>query len=226
MIFAPPPPPVALSASPPRIALAARETRALWVTNPGRAPAVVAIAPAGYALALRGRPQVEPQRRPQWLRITPTRLVLAPRSSGTVTVSTRSVRGVGPGDHAALVVLRIQPQTRDIGVRMQIGVVVVMRVPGKVKHRLQLQGVKVRHGILELKVANRGNVAERLTPRRLRITVVQGGRVVARLRARDRELLPSSRGVIALQCRARGHLRVRVTIDQANRRSFAVEAAP
>lgn len=216
MILAPPPPPVALSASPPRIALAARETRALWVTNPGRAPAVVAIVPAGYALAPRGRPQVEP-RRPQWLRVAPSRLVLAPRSSGTVTVSARASRAVGPGDHAALVVLRIRPRTGEIGVRMQIGVVVTMRVPGPVRRAVQVQGVEVRRRLLELTVTNRGNVTEWLSPRRLRVAIVQGGRVVARLRSPVREVLPHTRGVLVLACPVRGRFRVVVTLDGARR---------
>jgi hypothetical protein len=214
MILAPPPPPpVALSASPPRIALAPRETRALWVTNPGRAPAVVAVVPAGYAVALRGRPKVEPQRRPTWLRLNPSRLTLAPRTSATVTVSARPPRGLGPGDHAALVVLRMQPRAGDIAVRMQIGIVVVMRVPGKVRHRVHVQDLRVRRGVLELTVANRGNVSERLSPRRLRVTIVRGGRVVARPRPPARELLPSSRGVITMRYRVRGRCKVIVVLD-------------
>ena len=223
MIPAPPPSPVALSASPPRIALAARESRVLWVTNPGRAPAVVAVVPAGYALALRGRPQVEPQRRPTWLRLTPRRLTLAPRSSGAVTVSTRAERGLGPGDHAALVVLRMQRRAGEIGVRMQIGIVVVLRVPGVVTHRLLVQRLKVRRGVLELTVENGGNVSERLTQRRVRITLLRGGRVLARPRALARELLPHTRGVVTIPYRAHRPFRVVVAIGAA-RRSFEARA--
>ena len=223
MIPAPPPSPVALSASPPRIALAARETRALWVTNPGRAAAVVAVVPAGYGLALRGRPQVEPQRRPTWLRLTPSRLTLAPRSSGAVTVTTRPGRDLGPGDHAALVVLRMQRRAGEIGVRMQIGVVVVLRVPGVVKHRLLVQELKVRRSVLELTVANSGNVGERLTPRRVRITLLRGGRVIERPRALIRELLPHTRGVVTIPYRARGAFRVVVAMGGA-RRTFEARA--
>src|SRR5207247_9278434 len=64
-------PPVALSASPARVMLAAHETQTIRVTNAGKSVAFVDIVPAGFALGIRGRPRVVPQRGARWLRVRP-----------------------------------------------------------------------------------------------------------------------------------------------------------
>jgi hypothetical protein len=78
-----------------------------------------------------------------------------------------------------------------------IGIVVIVRVPGAVLHRLELRGLRVRRGhradLLELSVVNRGNVTERLARERVRVSLRRRGRVIARLRAVPRELFPRSR---------------------------------
>ena len=71
-------PPIALSASPARVAIAPRQAQEIHVTNAGRAPAVVVVVGAGYALAPRGRPRVVARKHPGWLRFRPERLLLAP----------------------------------------------------------------------------------------------------------------------------------------------------
>lgn len=78
---------------------------------------------------------------------------------------------------------------------------------------------QTRHGrLLELLLVNRGNVTERLGGDRLRLVLVSGGRVFARLRTRGRELLPRSAGIVefAYRGRVRGaalaHIEVRSAV--------------
>jgi len=189
-------PPVALSASPARVLLAAHEVRTIRVTNAGRSVALVDVVPAGFALGLRGRPRIVPRSRAYWLRVRPRRVALGPGGTATLTVSSGAAPPGGPGDHAALVLLRTAAGGRaGVAVRMQIGIVVVVRVPGAVVHRLRVEGVRVRRSVLELAFRNDGNVGEHLGPSRVRVTLRRGGRIVARLRAAPRDLLPKTKGI-------------------------------
>jgi len=69
-------------------------------------------------------------------------------------------------------------------------------VPGAVVHDVRLVRVREQAGRLELVVANRGNVTEPLGSRP--ILLLRGGRVVARMTPRRRELLPRSTGIVGL----------------------------
>jgi hypothetical protein len=131
------------------------------------------------------------------LDVQPRRLTLRPGEATTLTVSAVPPPHARAGDHPALVLLTTQRRGAGLGVRMQIGIVVIIRVPGAVLHRLELRGLRVRRGLrgdlLELSVVNHGNVTERLARERVRVSLRRRGRVIARLRAVPRELFPRSR---------------------------------
>jgi hypothetical protein len=215
------PPPVALSASPPRVVLAGASSEAIHVTNAGRSVAFVTVAPAGFALDLRGRPRVVQVRGRPLLEVRPRRLELRPRQTAVLNVSAASSRTTTPGDHAALVLLTTRPLAGNgIAVRMRVGVVVIVRVPGVLVHGVGVRGLHVRRrGVLDLSLANRGNASERIAPGRLRVTLVRRGRVLARLRPVPRELLPGTRGVAELRypARIRGRVEARVELTLGRR---------
>jgi hypothetical protein len=190
--------PSSLAASPPRVTLTGTESRMIRVTNSGGGVAFVDVAPAGFALDLRGRPRIvrRTDAAASRLEVHPRRLALQPGEASTLTVSAAPPPHVRAGDHPALVLLTTRPRGAGLGVRMQIGIVVIVRVPGAVSHRLELRGLRVRraHGadLLELSVVNRGNVTERLARERVRVSLRRRGRVIARLRAAPREVFPRS----------------------------------
>jgi len=199
--------PAALAASPARLALAGGERETIRVTNSGGGVALVDVAPAGFALDLRGRPRIVRTVSPR-LAVQPRRLTIAPGAASTVTVSATLPAGARPGDHPALVLFTTRPRRgAGLGVRLRIGIVVIVRAPGAVAHRLAVQQVRVRHGrtgdLLEVSVWNRGNVAERLGPDRVRVVLRRRGRVVARLHAAPRELFPGSRAIETFRYRGR-----------------------
>jgi hypothetical protein len=139
--------------------------------------------------------------------VQPRRLTLQPGEATTLTVSAGPPPHVRAGDHPALVLLTTQRRGAGLGVRMQIGIVVIVRIPGAVLHRLALRGLRVRRGhrgdLLELSVVNGGNVTERLARERVRVSLRQRGRLIARLRAGPRELFPRSRATETFRYRGR-----------------------
>ena len=105
-------------------------------------------------------------------------------------------------------------RTAALSVRMRLGVVVVVRVPGRVVRRLTVLGVRLRPRRLEVLVANRGNVRERIARRCVTITVRRRGRVLARVHPKPRLLLPETRGFLEVPFRRRrGRLRVAVALS-------------
>jgi hypothetical protein len=206
-------PPVALAASPVRVRLLGKSTRTVRITNWGASEVVADVGTAGFALGLRGRPHVVrrdsgPGRAASWIAVRPRRLALAPGRTMTLTVSSSLPLGAEPGDHPALVLVATRPRERGgVAVRMRIGIVVVVRVPGAIVHRLAVRGLRVRRSgdrrTLELSVANRGNVTERIGPGRLRVALMQQGRAVAWPRPARRELLPHSRAIEQIPYRGR-----------------------
>ena len=211
-------PPVGLTATPARISLAGSAGATVRVTNPGREAVAVDAARAGFGLDLRGRPRVvsgaSRRAATAWLSVRPTRFVLAAGASATVAVSARVPVRVEPGDHDALVLLTTRPSARRPGlaVRMRLGVVVVVRAPGRVARSLRLGGLRVRRAgsarVLELWVANAGNVTETLWRGRVRLLVVRRGS--SRILAAPRELRPRTSGLV--QTVYRGPLRGRVRV--------------
>jgi len=158
------PPPVALIASPSHVALKGSARAPVTVTNSGTRPVVVDVARAGFALDLRGRPRAV-SRRSSWLAVGPRRLTLAPGAAAALTVSAHVPRRAQPGDHSELVLLTSRPpMRRGIPVRLRLGVVVVVRAPGKVVRRVSAVSIRVRPSgkarVLGLLLANLGTVTE------------------------------------------------------------------
>jgi len=209
------PPPVALTATPAHIALAGVAVQAISVANPGKTVAVVEARLAGYALDLRGRPRVAAHRdRSVLLSISPHRLALPPGTSATVTIASTIRRGASVGDHVGLVLLTTRPQGRSgVGVRMQIGVPVTVRVPGVVRRHIVIAGVQLMKHVLELRFRNSGNVTTTVGARRFRVELRRNGRVLVTLHARRRELLPGAQGVVDVRLPARARSAARVVVE-------------
>ncbi len=209
----------ALSVSPVHLRLTRSASRTITITNAGNAAASVDARAASFVLDRRGKPTIAPGRQPAagWLRLQPRLLLLAPGRTAVVTVSSVAPAGALPGDHPALVLFTTQPpRTAGVAIRMRIGVVVFVRVAGRIVHRLELGALRVRRRVLELVVANRGNVVERA---RVRIVLLRGGHVLARLASVGRTLLPHTRGIERLRCssRLRGWVTARVEVGGLRR---------
>ncbi|HET6683255.1 MAG TPA: hypothetical protein VFG75_06120 [Gaiella sp.] len=199
-------PMLALTATPARVALAGSGLATVRVVNPGRGPVFVDVARAGFSLDRRGRPKIARRgglrAATAWLAVRPRRFVLHPGASRLLTVRSRVPRRAEPGDHDALVLLTTRRRrSGGVAVRMRIGVVVVVRAPGRVIRRLALRRVHVRRGrrvrLVELVVANRGNVTETLERGQIRVELRHGG-ARASLRSEPRELRPRTSGVVQL----------------------------
>jgi hypothetical protein len=148
-------------------------------------------------------------------------------------VSSRLPARFEPGDHDALVLLTTHPRrSAGVAVRLRVGVVVIVRAPGRVVRRLVLRELRVRRArgarALEVVVANRGNVTERLARERVRIWLLRRGARTA-LAAEPRDLRPRTSGVVVARYGARrGWRTVRVEIASAEggpvvRRTFRVK---
>ena len=192
---------IALSASPLRLTLKGASAAAITVRNPGRKALLVEVSRAGFARSLRGRPRVRPaDRAAEWLRLRPKRIRIRAGASAVLHVRAAPARGAVPGDHPALVLLTTRPRgVKHVRVRLRVGVIVDLRVRGRVVRRLDATALTVRRSgarrLLELRLFNRGDVTERLRRAGLRLVLLRGGRVLATLRPRHGELLPHSAGV-------------------------------
>jgi hypothetical protein len=206
------PPSTALTASPAHVQLDGAERTTVHVTNPGRQRVVVDVSRAGFALDLRGRPQIVAVSRARrtaapWLAVRPRTVTLAPHTSASLFVASRIPLHVEPGDHDALLLLTTRPRREGgVAARMRMGILVVVRAPGRVVHGLAVGAIRVaragRARALELVVANRGNVTESFARSRAVISLERGGRRIARLVAERRELRPFTIGVFRFRYRA------------------------
>jgi hypothetical protein len=168
----------------------------------------------------------------KWLRMRPKRIRLAPGGKGILKVHAVPPLHAAPGDHAALVLLTTRPLgVRQVRVRLRVGVIVDLRVRGRLVRRLDPRALTVRHKgalrLLELRLVNRGNVTERLAGDGLRVSLLRDGRELVTLRPRSREVLPHSAGiaVFAYRGRLRGEVVARVELRppvEGPRRSFRV----
>jgi hypothetical protein len=224
---------IGLSATPLRLTLKGASAAAITVRNPGRRTVLVDVSRAGFARSVRGKPRVRPAGGAAgWLRLRPKRVRIAPGAKATLRVRSTPPRGASPGDHPALVLLSTRPLgARHVRVRLRVGVIVDLRVRGRIVRRLDPQSLTVRHvgarRVLELRLVNRGNVTERLGGSRLRLALLRDGRAFTRLRPSGRELLPHSAGVAVFSYRGpvRGPVVARVEQRPAGRgrpRSFHV----
>jgi hypothetical protein len=227
-------PVVSLSASPARIALGGRGRVPIELTNVGASRVVVGAAPRSFALDARGRPSLVSGARGSrsaaaWLRVRPRSLSIPAGATRVLELTSRAPGRAEPGDHHALVLLSTRPTGAGrVGVRMQLGVRVVVRVPGTVVRRLVVRGVRVRRlhrvRILDVGLSNRGNVTEQISPSRATVALVVRRRVVARVRLEQRELLPGARAIVAARYRGRvrGRVVARIEIRGGPTRSFWV----
>jgi hypothetical protein len=208
-------PAVSLVASPAHLALAGTARQVVTVTSTGSRPVTVEVVKAGYGLDLRGRPRVL-RRRSSWIGVRPGRLTIVPGGRASLVVVSSLPPRAEPGDHSELVLLTTRPlRTAALSVRMRLGVVVVVRVPGRIVRRLDALRLRVRPRRLELLVANRGNVTETIARRCVTVTVRRSGRVLARLHPAAQSLLPHTSGLLELFFRRprRGRLRVGVVLS-------------
>jgi hypothetical protein len=233
----PPRPAVALTVSPAHVTLVGAARRAIRIANTGAGTIVVDLAPAGFALGPRGRPRIllagaSARRAASWLGVRPNRLALAPGTASELVLVSKPPRAAAPGDHPALVLVttRASPGA-PVAVRMRVGITVLVRVPGRIRHALVVRSLHARRvahrQMLELVVANVGNVVEWLRRGRVEVSLVVHGRVIARLDAAARELLPRSTAVFDLPYRAGVHGDVTAVValhDRVKtlRRSFRV----
>ncbi len=218
-------PSVGLTATPAHVALAGSARGTVRVVNPGLDPLFVDVGRAGFSLDRRGRPKVVLRRvrraATSWLTVRPRRFFLRAGASRVLTVTSRVPRVAEPGDHDALVLLTTRRlRGRAVAVRMRIGVVVVVRAPGRIVRRLVPRGLHVirsgRTRVLELLVANAGNVTESLDRRAVHVVLRRGDRQTT-LRPEGRDLRPRSSGVVrfAYRGRLRGLVVARVRIGPA-----------
>jgi hypothetical protein len=114
---------------------------------------------------------------------------------------------------------------------MRVGVIVVLRVRGRIVRRLDARSLTVRRRgalrLLRLRLVNRGNVTERLSGDGLRVSLLRDGRRIVTLRPHSRELLPHSAGIalFAYRGQLRGMVLARVDLRppvRGPRRSFHV----
>ena len=215
-----PPPTAALTASPARIELVGAGVRTVRVANPGRAGVVVEAGAAGFGLDLRGRPRIV-VRRDTAVRVSvsPGRLALGPGAAASLEVTSRVGAHARPGDHELLVVLATRRLAgAGVSIRMQVGIVVVVRVPGAVVRRLDVRGMRVRaERRLDVMLLNSGNVVERIGRATLRIVLRRHGRVLATLRPAPRELLPGARGIVEARYPSDVRGRVDAAVELAGR---------
>lgn len=205
-------PSLALTASPAHVQLHGAERTTVRVTNPGGHRVVVDVSRAGFELDLRGRPRIVAVTRARrtaaaWLAFRPRTVALAPHASASVVVASRLPAHAEPGDHDALLLLTTRPRREGgVAARMRMGIVVVVRAPGRVVHRLAVGAIHVaragRMRALELVVANRGNVTESFARSRAVVSLERGGRRIARLGAEPRELRPFTSGVFRFRYRS------------------------
>jgi translation initiation factor IF-1 len=224
---------IGLSASPLSLTMRGKSVSAITVRNPSSRTLRVEVSRAGFTRSLRGKPRVRPARgAATWLRMHPLRFRLAPRAKTTLHVAAVPTRRAAPGDHPALVLLTTRPLgVKHVRVRLRVGVVVDLRVRGRILRRLDARALTVRRRgtlrLLELRLVNRGNVIERLPGDGLRVSLRRRGRRLATLRPRSRELLPHSAGiaVFAYRGRVRGAVVAEVGLRppvRGARRSFHV----
>lgn len=204
-------PPVALTASPAHVELAGSGRTTVRVTNSGASRVLLDVRRAGFALDLRGRPKVVGQdaggrSAASWLVFRPRTLTIGPGTSRTVSIASRVPARAEPGDHDALVLFTTRRRVRDgLAVRVRMGVVVVVRAPGRVVRRVVLGGMRAtrarRGRFVELAVTNRGNVTESFARGGALVSVERDGRRLARLVAEARSLRPGTRGLLRFPVR-------------------------
>ncbi len=214
--------PAALAAWPARVVVVAPGRTTLHLDNPGTQAAVVETGVSGYALDARGRPRVQiGGAAGGWLSVRPRRVVVPPGAKASLSVRVLRPPTARHGDHAFVVLLTTRlPTGPRVLAHLRIGVVVVVRIPGAALRRLTLGRVTARRAgggcLLDVAVANPGDVDEWIGRQRLSVVFFRGARRLATVRAAPRRLLARTRGIVSLRCprSLRGRLTAVVGLTQ------------
>jgi hypothetical protein len=222
------PPRTALAVSPAHVTFEAGGRAAVRIEAGAGSRLVLRAAVAGLALDLRGKPRVAASRdAAPWLSVSPHIVNVGP-AGATIVIASQRRGSARPGDHSAIVLLTATaPATKGMAVRLRIGVVVTVRVSGPRVHRIEVTAAQARRArrgqgrLIDVTLANRGNVIESIGGASLRITLLHRGRVVARLLAARRKVLPHTTAVVTVRYRGRtrGADTVRVTLPTAEGRT-------
>jgi hypothetical protein len=199
---------ISLSATPAHMTLLGGVRQTLLVRNDGASSVRLLAARTAFAFDLYGNASVAPRQIPPrsahaWLAVSPKHLTLAPGREGALRVVAHPPRGASPGDHQALVLLSASARGgARVAVRARIGVLVLVRVPGRIVRQVVVGRVWARHAhTIAVTAVNRGNVAERLLPGQVTVSLRRGHRIVEVVRGTARDLLPRSRGILVMRCR-------------------------
>ena len=187
-----------ISVTPTQLTLLGAATQTLTVSNTGDGPAMIAVSTAGYAIANDGNFVVGGSSNDNaraWLHVEPAKLRLGPGGSGIVTVTSSPPSNATPGDHHALVLLTTSPGDGTVGIRTRVGVVTLVRIAGTIVRKLTIQSVAVKNGSLLVRIANDGNVNERLLAGQVTVDIPS---VPRHLRGGARDLLPNTSGDVTV----------------------------
>jgi hypothetical protein len=212
MLLTQPPPPVSLSVSPARIAVTAPASRTITLRNTGAQDVVVEVTrrAAGESAAFKS-----------WVHVAPQRQRIPAGRIARFTLRVRRNPTATPGDHASVVLLTTsRPQAEGIGVRLRLGVRLMVRVPGRLVRRIDIGRLRLRRRTMIVWVVNRGNLVVPLAEQ-ASATLRRRGHFVALLRPRAPALLlPRGRLALAFPYprRLRGVFRLEVRVGGAVRR--------
>jgi hypothetical protein len=206
-----------MAVTPARLSLAGASSATVHLAS--AADVVVDAEATGLAIDLRGRPRIASAGdAAAWLEVIPRHLTVRRLGGAGISVTAKPPPRARPGDHVALLLLTTRPSSSSgVAVRVRIGIVVTVRVPGKLVRRLVVGPVRVRRRgrerIIRVGLANRGNVTERLARGLIVVTLSRRGHLLARLKSAPRDLLPRSRGRTDLVYRGPARGWVRALID-------------
>jgi hypothetical protein len=189
---------------------------------------------ADFVPSATGSVRIDPPRRPArsatpWLSLSASRLVIDGGASGTVGVQARNPGIVAPGDYYSLLLLSMRAPSRGpVPITLTVGAPIIVRVPGELRRSASVGQLRLKRSgtrrVFRLPISNRGNINEELRRGYVRIDLRRGGRVVGRLAASPRNILPGVTGVIAIPYR--GELRGRVAATATVRFASRALAGP
>jgi P pilus assembly chaperone PapD len=195
-------PDLSVSVSPTIVTIAGKSSAPIDVSNPTDQSVTVDVSLANYAIESDGTVLVDPKEPPNrtakaWISVRPQVLKLGPNAHGQVIVTSHPPAHAEAGDHHALVLLATPPgKGGQVAVRTQVGVGVLVRMPGKIERKLAITRLHARRlakgASFSLTLANRGNVNEFMEPGRVTLQLEQGGKTVATLVTPGYDLLPHS----------------------------------
>jgi len=217
---------VSLAVRPTELVLVGSSRGVFTLRNSTDSPVTLTAAVGNYKIKSNGTVVVNPKvprkgSAKRWLSFSPKTLTLNAHKSGSLNVASHPAKHAGPGDHNALILFTTGPKGKGkVLVRTRIAVAVLVRIKGKLKRKLVAQSLSANHKKhrLTLTVYNKGNINERLPKHNLTVTLKKGSRVVERISAPPRDILPRSRSVYELHYRhgLKGKLTALVTLRPVN----------